>query len=72
MRAILLIVGIALLVGGLWVVFGHGGYSQTDTLFQIGSAKVTATHQKAIPEWLGIAGIVVGALIALGGIFSKR
>jgi hypothetical protein len=72
MRAILFIIGIALLVGGLWVVFGHGGYTQTDTVFQIGSAKLTSTQHKAFPEWIGIAGIVVGALLALGGIFSKR
>jgi hypothetical protein len=72
MRAILIIIGIALLAGGLWVVFGHGSYTETDTVFQLGSAKLTATHNKAIPEWLGIAGIVVGALLALGGLFSKR
>jgi hypothetical protein len=41
-------------------------------VFQVGSAKLTATHHKDIPEWAGIAGIVVGALLALGGIFSKR
>jgi hypothetical protein len=72
MRAILIIVGLVLLAGGLWVVFGHGSYSQTDTVFQLGSAKLTATHDKAVPEWLGISGIVVGALLALGGLFSKR
>jgi hypothetical protein len=72
MRAILFIVGIALLVGGLWVVFGHGGYTETDTVLQLGSAKLTATHHKDIPEWMGIAGIAVGALLALGGMFSKR
>jgi hypothetical protein len=72
MRAILIVIGILLLVGGLWVVFGHGSYSQTDTIFQVGSAKVTATHDKSIPEWLGIAGIAVGALLTLGGLMSKR
>lgn len=72
MRAILIMVGLVLLVGGLWVVFGHGSYSQTDTVFQLGSAKLTATHDKAIPSWVGIGGIVVGALLALGGLFSKR
>lgn len=72
MRAILLILGLVLLVGGLWVVFGHASYTQTDTLLQIGSAKFTATQDKAIPQWLGISGIVVGALLALGGLFSKR
>jgi len=72
MRALLLIVGLVLLVGGLWVVFGHGSYTQTDTVFQIGSAKLTAKHDEAIPQWMGISGIVVGALLALGGLFSKR
>lgn len=72
MRAILLILGLVLLVGGLWVVFGHASYTQTDTLLQIGSAKFTATQDKAIPQWLGISGIVVGALLVLGGLFSKR
>jgi hypothetical protein len=72
MRAVLIIIGIVLLGAGLWVVFGHGSYTQTDTVLQLGSAKVTATHDKAVPEWLGIAGIVVGGLLALGGLFSKR
>jgi len=72
MRAILIVLGLVLLVGGLWVVFGHGSYTQTDTLLQVGSAKLTAKHDKAIPEWMGISGIVVGALLAMGGLFSKR
>jgi len=72
MRAILTIVGIVLLVGGVWVVFGHASYTTTDTLVQLGSAKLTATHDKAIPQWMGIGGMVVGALLALGGLFSKR
>jgi hypothetical protein len=72
MRALLIVLGLVLLVGGLWVVFGHGSYSQTDTLVQIGSAKLTATHDKAVPQWLGIGGIVIGALLAAGGLFSKR
>jgi uncharacterized membrane protein YphA (DoxX/SURF4 family) len=71
MRLILIVVGLALLVAGLWVVFGHGGYQQTDTLVQLGSAKLTATHEKAFPQWVGVAGIVVGALLALGGFFRK-
>ena len=71
MRFALIVVGLVLLVAGLWVVFGHGSYQQTDTLVQLGSAKLTATHDKAFPQWLGIAGIVVGALLALGGFLGK-
>ena len=71
MRIVLILVGLALLIAGIWVVFGHASYQTTDTLMQFGSAKLTATHDKAFPQWLGIAGIVVGALLALGGILKK-
>jgi len=72
MRVILIVIGIVLLVGGLWAVFGHGSYTQTDTLVQLGSAKLTATHDKAIPQWVGIAGIVIGGIVAVAGIAQKR
>ncbi|KZC43093.1 MULTISPECIES: hypothetical protein [Rhodanobacter] len=72
MRFALIVVGLVLLVAGLWVVFGHASYQTTDTLLQIGSAKVTATHDKGVPQWIGIASIVVGALLALGGFLQKR
>jgi hypothetical protein len=72
MRAGLIIAGIILLIAGIWITVGHGSYSQTDTVAQIGSAKLTATHDKALPPWLGIGGIVVGGLLVVGGITRKR
>lgn len=72
MRAGLIVIGIIVLAAGIWVVAGHASYQGTDTLVQIGSAKVTATHDKGVPQWVGIAGIVVGALLALGGFMQKR
>lgn len=72
MRAALVIAGLLLLAAGLWIVFGHASYQQTDTLIQIGSAKLTATHDKAVPAWLGTLGIVLGALLAVGGLLKKR
>ena len=71
MRAVLIILGLILLGAGIWVLLGHGSYPQTDTLVQIGSAKVTATHDKAIPSNAGIASIVVGAALALIGFLRK-
>jgi len=67
MRQILIIVGIALLAAGIWVVAGNGSYQDTETVVKIGSTALKATHDKAIPQWLGIVGIVVGAVLALGG-----
>ncbi len=72
MRAGLIVIGIIALAAGIWVVAGHASYQDTDTLVQIGSAKVTATHDKGVPQWVGIGGIVVGALLALGGFMQKR
>jgi hypothetical protein len=71
MRAGLIIVGIILLVAGIWVVSGHASYQGTDTLLQIGTAKITATHDKGVPQWIGIAGIAVGGLLTLGGFMKK-
>ena len=72
MRAGLIIAGIILLVAGIWVTLGNGSYKQTDTLAQLGPARITATHEKAVPQWLGIAGIVVGGLLTIGGFARKR
>ncbi|MHA6206084.1 hypothetical protein ACXU4B_16785 [Dyella soli] len=71
MRAVLIIIGIILVAAGIWIILGNGSYQQTDTLLQVGTAKITATHDKAIPAWVGIAGIVVGGVLAIGGFLRK-
>lgn len=72
MRTGLLIVGVILLLAGLWVTLGNGSYKKTDTVAQLGPAKIEATHTKAVPQWLGIGGIVIGGLLVVGGIASKK
>ncbi|KRE96572.1 hypothetical protein ASG87_16405 [Frateuria sp. Soil773] len=71
MRAGLIIAGIILLIAGIWVTLGNGSYKKTDTVAQLGPAKIEATHEKAVPQWLGIAGIVLGGLLAVGGFVKK-
>ena len=71
MRAGLIVVGIILLIAGIWITFGNGSYQQTDTVAQLGSARIEATHEKAVPQWLGIAGIVIGGLLVIGGLVRK-
>lgn len=72
MRAGLIIAGIILLIAGIWVTVGNGSYKTTDTVAKLGPAKIEATHNKAVPQWLGIAGIVVGGLLIVGGIATKQ
>ena len=72
MRTGLLIAGIVLLLAGLWVTLGNGSYTRTDTVAQLGSAKIEATHSKALPQWLGVGGIVIGGLLLVGGFLNKK
>lgn len=72
MRAGLLIAGAILLLAGLWATLGNGTYRQTDTVAQLGPAKIEATHTKAVPQWLGIGGIVIGGLLLVGGFASRQ
>ncbi|PWK86680.1 hypothetical protein [Fulvimonas soli] len=72
MRAGLIVVGIILLVAGIWITLGNGSYKETDTKAQLGPVKIQATEEKAIPQWIGIAGIVVGGLLAIGGFVRKN
>jgi uncharacterized membrane protein len=72
MRTVLVIVGLLLVAAGIWVVAGHASYTATETVAKIGSAELTASHDRAIPQWVGIAGIAVGGLIAIGAMIGRR
>jgi hypothetical protein len=72
MRMGLIIAGIILLIAGIWVTVGNASYKDTDTVAQLGPAKIEATHDRAVPQWVGIAGIVVGGLLLVGGIANKK
>ncbi len=72
MRSGLFIAGIVLLLAGLWVTLGNGSYTKTDTVAQLGPAKIEATHSKSLPQWLGVGGIVIGGLLLVGGFLNKK
>lgn len=72
MRILLMVIGIVLLVAGIWVVYGHGSYTSNETIAQLGQHAFKVTQQKTIPVWVGYAGIAVGAVLTLGGLLRKR
>lgn len=71
MRIVLVVIGIILVAGGIWVVAGHGSYSHTETVARIGSVQMQASQQRPVPEWLGIAGIVVGGILLISGAATR-
>ncbi|MGB6155980.1 MAG: hypothetical protein WBF60_08765 [Castellaniella sp.] len=50
MRPILILIGLVLLVAGIWVVAGNGSYQDTETVLKIGSTALKASQEKAIPQ----------------------
>lgn len=72
MRTPLIILGAIVLAFGIWVLVGNGSYSSEDTLLKVGSAEVTAKTDKAIPQWAGVGGVVIGGILIIGGFVSAR
>ncbi len=72
MRIASMVIGIILVIFGIWVLVGHPSYEDTDTAAKVGPISVQATHDRAIPQWAGIAGVVVGGVLLIGGFATKR
>ncbi len=72
MRTGLIVVGIIFVIAGIWITVGGGNFSTTKTDAKIGPVQVQHQESQAIPQWIGIAGIVVGGLLAVGGFASKK
>lgn len=72
MRIVSMAIGIIVLIVGIWITVGHPKYQSTETAAKIGSVSVQTTQDKPIPQWAGIAGIVVGGVLLVGAFASKR
>ncbi len=72
MRIALMVIGILLLVAGIYLAYGHGSYSSTQTLAQVGSHVLKVTEQKSFPRWIGYAGMAVGAVLVLAGLLRGK
>jgi hypothetical protein len=70
MRA-LQVVGVILIVIGLWVIFRPPSYSHEESVLKLGEVEAKVQRERPVPGWVG--GIALGAgivLIAVG--FRKQ
>jgi hypothetical protein len=74
---VLLIVGIVVLIGGLYKLGqGQGGWSFANVMANAGlgaaqtSPAAGSAPAKKAPDWVGIAATVIGLIVALVGLFK--
>ena len=72
MRMAMIVVGLLVALGGLWVVFGNGSYQSTETAAKVGPRTLQTTSDKTIPVPIGYGLIVVGGVLLAVGALRKR
>ena len=72
MRMAMIVAGLLIALGGLWVVLGKGSYQSTETAAKVGPLTLQTTSDKTIPAPIGYGLIVVGGVLVAAGALRKR
>ncbi len=63
----LLLIGVILIGLGAFVLIRGGSFTSREDVLKVGDLKVTATEEQSIPPWVGVAGIIAGAIVIVVG-----
>lgn len=72
MKALLLVVGIALAGAGGYVLVHGASYTQDKSVLKIGSLEAKVAEQQSIPPWAGGVALAVGAVLVVVGLGKKN
>lgn len=73
MRIGMIIAGLVLAGLGAGVLLGKFQYTEKKEVLKVGDVfSAQVNEQKSVPQWAGIAGLVVGGVLLLGGALRKR
>ncbi|HEY2676269.1 MAG TPA: hypothetical protein VGI65_04820 [Steroidobacteraceae bacterium] len=64
---VLQILGILLILGGLFVLIEAPGYSSEKSVFKIGDVEAKVSQQHPIPPWVGGAALAAGVILIVAG-----
>lgn len=71
MRIGLIIAGVLIAALGIAGVSGNLHFTQEKEVVRIGDLSAKTEESRGVPPWLGIAAIVIGGVLVLGGATRK-
>ena len=61
------IVGLVLILAGIYVLWQRPSYQTKKDVIEIGDLKASVDQKESIPVWVGAVGIVAGVALLLAG-----
>ncbi|HZR33860.1 MAG TPA: hypothetical protein VFA75_00690 [Nevskia sp.] len=71
MRIGLIVAGILIAALSIAAVSGNLHFKQDKEVARIGDLSAKTEETRGVPQWLGVAGIVIGGVLILGGVMRK-
>ena len=71
MRIGLIVAGLLIAAVSVGVLMGKFQYTQDKEVLKVGDLSAKVQEQQSAPQWLGIAGLVLGGVLVLGGALKK-
>ena len=71
MRIGLIIAGVLLIALSVGSLMGKLQYTENKEVLKIGGFSAKVQEQQSVPQWLGIAGLIIGGVLVLGGALRK-
>lgn len=68
MKAILIVIGVILIAGGIYVAAGQGSYTSQKDVLKVGGLEASVKESHALPPWAGFIAIVAGAGLAFAAV----
>ena len=67
-----LIVGVILILAGIYVAAGQASYKSDREVLKIGGLEASVKESHAVPPWTGAIAIVVGGVLVFAGMRGKK
>jgi H+/Cl- antiporter ClcA len=71
MRIGLIVAGLLIAALGVGVLMGKLQYTQDKEVLKVGDFSAKVQQEQSAPQWLGIAGLVLGGALVLAGVVRK-